>query len=197
MDLEQLRAALARGPKPAEQRALVPTAPAAIVRVPCPTGGINQVEITDVGLDQIRRDRANGVSIESIARRLGMDRATFRRLRQRDLRVEDALSVGHAAAQDELVGILMRKARSAESDRDQIIAALFLLKSMHGFRDTGPLDGTAATVNIQVNNIESMTTDEMRARVAELMEARERLLANGDQENQAVDAEVVSEAGDE
>ncbi len=154
-------------------------------------GGGNQIDITEAGLDQIRRDRRNGLTLESIARRLGTTRAALARLRQRDPRIDEALAVGHSAAEEELVDIITRKARTAESDRDSLIAAMFLLKSRHGYRDTGPLDGAAGATNIQINNYDRMTTEEIRQRVAQLVAERERLL-NGDQETQqAQDAEIV------
>ncbi len=192
--LAELRAALARGAKPAAQStALVPSGPVTVrTSGHKSTGGTPQVEITEAGLEQIRRDRANGCSLETIAGRLGISRTALGKLRQRDPRVEEALVMGHAACEDELVDILMKKARSADSDRDQIISAIFLLKSRMGYRDTGPLDGAAATVNVQIKQVENLTTEEIRRRIDELMAARERLL-NGDTE-EIQDAEVI-EAG--
>lgn len=197
--LDALRAALAKRPTApapvAPSTALVPAVPAgSIVIERAPGVGGRLVRITEAGLDQIRHDRANGLTLHTIAKRLGIGNRTLDKLRQDDPRVEEALTVGHAACEDELVDIVMKKARHAESDRDSLIAAMFLLKSRHHYRDSGALDGAPTTMNVQVNNFDSMTTEEMRKRVAELIQLRERLLHEADtpqEDQQAQDAEIV------
>ena len=139
-------------------------------------GGLEPIVVTEAGIEQVRQWRKDGFTYATIASKLGLTRRTLHDVRKRQPEVEEALALGHAENEDELVGALMQRVRGAEDDRDAIIAAMFLLKSRHGYRDQGPLDG-AQTVNVQVNNFEAMTTPDIRARVAELLEQRNRILA--------------------
>lgn len=100
-------------------------------------------EITTAGLEAIQLLAADGHPQVSIARVLGMDRATFRSLRKRDPRVDEAVAAGFAANEVELVNLLMSAARAGD-----VTAMIFQVKARHGWRE-----GTERNPQGVVNNI--------------------------------------------
>lgn len=91
---------------------------------------------------------AQGATLVSIAKALGVSKRTFDALRERDRRLAEAVDLGRAALQDELVSLLVKKARDGDN-----VALLFALKSMFGFRDRGDAPGAIAPARpaVQVN----------------------------------------------
>jgi hypothetical protein len=88
-----------------------------------------------------------GVSEVRIARALGVNYRTWMRVRAEDERVASALSESKKLEEDELVSLLMDKARNGETT-----AIIFALKGRHGYRDQGvqPASGDAR-VNVTIN----------------------------------------------
>src|SRR5690348_2780049 len=123
-------------------------------------GGLEPIVVTAAGIAQARQDRANGNALWVIAKRLGMSRNTLQEARKRQPELEEALDLGHAEAETELVEIVMTIARgqavgSTEppAARDAKDAAQFLLRTRHGYREQGD---AGPTVAVQVNNLDRM-----------------------------------------
>ncbi|MBI1172496.1 hypothetical protein GC209_13950 [bacterium] len=94
----------------------------------------------------VRSMRANGCAKASIAAALGMPASTFKDVLERDEALADAYGEGNAAMHDELVGLLMQQARDGYAP-----AAMFLLKSAHGYRENTPVAAPdQRTVNILI-----------------------------------------------
>ncbi len=82
----------------------------------------------------VRNLRANGCAQATIASALGMPAATFRDVLDRDEALADPYGTGTAEMHDELVNILMKQARDGYAP-----AAMFLLKTSHGYRENTPV----------------------------------------------------------
>jgi len=88
-----------------------------------------------------------GSSEVSIARALGINYRTWLRVRAEDERIASALSETRKLEEDELVTLLLDKARAGDTT-----SIIFALKGRHGYRDQGaPQGGTEQRVNIQIN----------------------------------------------
>lgn len=103
------------------------------------------VTVNAPGLAIITDMARNGHPINGIAAALGMSGRVLRECRKRQPEVEEALSEGLAALEQELVHSLLAAAR-----KGQIAAAMFLLKCRHGYRETGQTDA-APKVAVQIN----------------------------------------------
>ncbi len=100
--------------------------------------------ITDAGRELLVKLAANGVALSSMARALGIDRKTFLRLRQDHEEIADAVEVGRAELETEMVGTLTAAAR-----KGNIVAAMLILKSIRGFQEGEPREVISKTeVNI-------------------------------------------------
>jgi hypothetical protein len=94
-------------------------------------------------IDACRR----GVSEVRIARGLGVNYRTWMRVRTEDERVAGALAETRKVEEDELVSLLMDKARGGETT-----AIIFALKGRHGYRDHGaPPSSVETRVNVMIN----------------------------------------------
>lgn len=102
-----------------------------------PAGGKRKT-LPKHGLATITELAARGVRVDTIARSVGMCGKTFQRLKADDPAVSEAYEAGRAQLHDELVDILVNKARAGDT-----ISLLFSLKSIFGFRDQGPEAGEA------------------------------------------------------
>jgi hypothetical protein len=109
-------------------------------------GGLTPITVTEAGLEQIRRDSAEGLAISTIADRLGIGRRTFIEVRKRQPEVEEALESGRGLLADELTHLLLKKARQGDT-----VAMIWLSKARLGWHETGPRE--AAQVNVQVVNL--------------------------------------------
>ena len=113
------------------------------------TGKTGPVTITPAGLALVRKRAADGVALSTIAKALRIDPKTFRTMRKADETLADAVETGRAAMETELVGILMAQARKGGAGA--IVPCLFILKSMRGFVEGKPPEGSGgATVNITI-----------------------------------------------
>ena len=94
-------------------------------------------------LDACRR----GVPETKIARALGVNYRTWIRLRAEDERLASALAETRKIEEEELVSLLMDKARGGE-----LSAIIFALKGRHAYRDVGqPVSAVEQKVNVTIN----------------------------------------------
>src|SRR3546814_12394715 len=90
-----------------------------------------------------------GASEVSIARALHINYRTWCRVRTEDERVAAALAESRKLEEDELVTLLMDKARAGDTT-----SIIFALKGRHGYRDQGAPQGRGEQRdNIQINQI--------------------------------------------
>lgn len=69
------------------------------------------------------------------------------RVREEDERIADVLAEGRKIEEEELVSLLLNKARNGD-----LTATIFALKSRHGYRDMGtPGGGVEQRVNVTIN----------------------------------------------
>src|SRR3546814_6717778 len=88
-----------------------------------------------------------GASEVSIARALHINYRTWCRVRTEDEQVAAALAESRKLEEDDLVTLLMDKARAGDTT-----SIIFALKGRHGYRDQGaPQGGGEQRVNIQIN----------------------------------------------
>ena len=105
------------------------------------------VIVQPAGLELIHYRASEGSPHTQIAAALGIAPNTFRALVERDPAVREALAKGNARNEEELVGLLMEKARSGN-----IVASMFLLKAKHGYREGEPREsGHRPNVVIMLN----------------------------------------------
>jgi hypothetical protein len=117
--------------------------------------------IPDKDVDTVLEACRRGVSEVRIARGLGINFRTWQRVRVEDERVASALTETRTLEEDELVALLMDKARGGETT-----AIIFALKGRHGYRDHGtPAVAAEARVNIQINLPAASATVEDYARI--------------------------------
>lgn len=117
------------------------------------------LQITPKGIEACYTMRADGLSIVTIAHRLGIGEHGLRECMRRQPELNEALRSGHAFQQDELVRILVQSARTGFAP-----AAMFLLKTQHGFRENDPPQTTAS--NVVIHLPASMSLDDLK-RLAE------------------------------
>lgn len=96
-------------------------------------------------VDIVRNMARLGHPVPSIAAALGVSRETFNQCRKRQPEVDEAFAQGRAGLEHELASGLVKAAREGN-----IVAAIFALKSMFGYRDNGQTD-TAPKVAVQIN----------------------------------------------
>lgn len=88
-----------------------------------------------------------GVSETQIARALGINYRTWMRVRTEDERISSALAETRKVEEEELVSLLMDKARAGDTT-----ALIFALKGRHGYRDNGAPQGAAdPKVNVTIS----------------------------------------------
>lgn len=114
---------------------------------PGPGGeGRTRWEVTPKGLAIIEELAGRGVHLATIARVLGMHRATLNEVRKRDPEVDEAYQRGLAREHDVLVGNLRQAA-----DEGNIVASIYLLKAKHALYDQ-PSPHSATNVQVNVDN---------------------------------------------
>jgi len=103
--------------------------------------------IRDDDVEKVIRSVRQGKSEVSIARALGINYRTWSRLKAEDERIAAALGETRKFEEDELVGLLMDKARTGDTT-----SIIFALKGRHGYRDQGaPQGGVEKQVNVTIN----------------------------------------------
>lgn len=119
--------------------------------------------VPDQHVGQVVDACRRGVSEVRIARSLGINYRTWMRVRAEDERVASALAESRKIEEDELVALLLDKARSGETT-----ALIFALKGRHGYRDQGAPPASAdARVNVTINLPAAARSAEEYARTIE------------------------------
>lgn len=110
-----------------------------------PAGG-KRKQLPKHGHELIVELASRGVRRDTIARACGMCAPTFARLMQDDPTVAEAFETGRAKLHDELVGVLVNKAKDGDT-----VSLLFSLKALFGFRDQGPEPGAETRPQVIIN----------------------------------------------
>ena len=103
--------------------------------------------VPEAAVAQVIAAIRQGKSEVSIARALGINYRTWGRLKSEDERIASALAEARKFEEDELVGLLLDKARAGDTT-----SIIFALKGRHGYRDQGaPQGGAEQRVNVTIN----------------------------------------------
>ncbi len=114
---------------------------------PDPRSDRRKYLVPEQHIDKVLDACRGGVSEVRIARSLGINYRTWMRLRDDDERIAGALAESRKIEEEELVAVLLDKAREGETT-----SLIFALKSRHGYRDQGAPQATAdARVNVVIN----------------------------------------------
>ncbi len=111
------------------------------------TSATSARQLAEVDLDLVEKLASEGFPLRSIARRCGCAYSTFERWSRSNPRLEEALAQGRATLQQRLVNSLYLRAIDTKNPSG-LVAGIFLLKAMCGFRDSG--DGPDVKVGVQV-----------------------------------------------
>ncbi len=128
------------------------------------------------GLAVIRDLASSGVQETVLAKALGLDLKTWRRIRDEDPDAKAAWEEARALERDKLVGSLFEQAVGYPAEYDAAgnliraelkpspVPAMFLLKARHGYRDAGPADGGdgGPRVNLTFNLPAPLNGDQYR-----------------------------------
>jgi len=122
-------------------------APALVEQQPCGDTARTMAVVTSAGCEVARRMTAEGCPLAMVGAVLGLPRRTLHDATKRQPELADAIAAGNGELEKELVNLLIEQARGGYAP-----AAMFLLKSKCGYRETGALDGsdTRVQVNIQI-----------------------------------------------
>lgn len=104
--------------------------------------GRKPIRLDDAALELVADLASKGCHEVTIARHAGVSYPTWQKMRERDPRVRAAMERGKAREHDVLTGALHRM-----SEKNNVAAAIFLLKARHGYSD----QGNTATPAVQVN----------------------------------------------
>ncbi len=117
-------------------------------RGPPPKRGPGQPKyvIAEADVAKVIRAIRQGKSEVSIARALRINYRTWSRVKAEDDLIASALSETRKFEEDELVGLLMDKARTGDTT-----SIIFALKGRHGYRDQGQPQGVIDKVNVTIN----------------------------------------------
>lgn len=115
---------------------------------PGPGSGGVAYSLNEAGLELVTTMAREGNAAPTIALALGMNPTTFAHLRKRQPAVQAALDAGLGGLQDELVDILLQKARKGD-----IVATIYLAKARCGLFDRPheAKGNDAPTVNLTIN----------------------------------------------
>lgn len=125
--------------------------------------GKSEIVVTPTGLGIVEELAAQGCSVVTIAKALGVDKETFRHIRGRDPAVEEAFEAGRAKEHDRLVSNLNTAAASGN-----VVASIFLLRARHGYQSA---EGIDVNVNVNTGGVlvvpADISVEDYLARVAE------------------------------
>lgn len=96
----------------------------------------------------------SGVPETQIARALGINYRTWMRVRDEDERLASALAEVKKIEEEELVSLLLDKARKGDTT-----SIIFALKGRHGYRDQGPTAGSEHRTNIVIHLPDALTPE--------------------------------------
>lgn len=120
------------------------------------TGGAPRPTLTDEGKGVIARMSANGHNIPVIADALGLTNDQLKVAMKNDPALRAIFDEGRERLSDELASGLLAQAR-----KGNVTCAIFLLKAMAGWRDTGVDTGKGAPqVAVQINLPQAMSPDD-------------------------------------
>jgi hypothetical protein len=108
--------------------------------------GQPKYQIPEADVPKVVRAIRQGKSEVSVARALRINYRTWARVKAEDERIASALSETRKFEEDELVGLLMDKARAGDTT-----SIIFALKGRHGYRDNGAPQGGIEKVNVTIN----------------------------------------------
>ncbi len=91
---------------------------------------------------------AQGHSIATIAKHLGMEGRTLKRRMAEDPRLKDAFDAGRAVEEETIVNSMLEQAADTSNPRS-VQAGKFLLTTRHGYKDGEP----SSQVNVQNNTL--------------------------------------------
>jgi transposase-like protein len=97
-------------------------------------------------LEIVEQACENGCTIHQIAAGLGVDRKLFNEWRERYPEIEAAMTAGRAVEHDALVGVLFK----AATQKNNLVAAIFLLKARHGYQEGVALVQNSVSINYQL-----------------------------------------------
>ncbi|MEM6413535.1 MAG: hypothetical protein AAF720_02640 [Pseudomonadota bacterium] len=109
------------------------------------------------GVEIVEEMARNGCALVTIAKRLRINRDTLAEIRKRQPEVDEAIERGYSAMEDELVDILMSRARDP-NHKGGVTAAIFLLKARRGY------EGTKTPAHITINDNRTQTVNLPSAR---------------------------------
>lgn len=90
---------------------------------------------------------ADGWSVVGIAEKMGVTQKTFDRWRNEYDDIREAFNRGRERERRSLHNRLYRTAIEGEG-REAVLAAMFILKTRHGYREGDPVDSGGTRVNI-------------------------------------------------
>lgn len=103
--------------------------------------------IPEKSVDAVIAACRRGVPETKLAEALGINYRTWMRVREEDERIADILVESRKIEEEELVSLLLDKARNGD-----LTATIFALKSRHSYRDIGtPGGGVEQRVNVTIN----------------------------------------------
>lgn len=98
----------------------------------------------------IKAAAADGFSLVGVAMLLGVDKECLARWLDEDRALKEAFDRGREMERQTLHNKLYRKAVEGD-DKDSLIAAMFLLKSRHGYREGAEVADATSRVRIDIN----------------------------------------------
>ncbi len=103
---------------------------------------------------------AQGWRLEDAARELGYSRRTLSRLLEEDERARESWEEGRGIEHQALVGALFQAATKGNG-QSSVVAAIFLLKARHGYRENAPLE-VEHNVRVTVELPAALSADQYR-----------------------------------
>jgi len=120
---------------------------AGVAPAPAPRRDGRKYLIPHEAVELVLASCRKGVPETKLAQALGINYRTWMRVREEDERIADALAETRKIEEEELVSLLLDKARDGD-----LTAMIFALKSRHGYRDMGtPGGGVEQRVNVTIN----------------------------------------------
>lgn len=112
--------------------------------------GRPRVDPTDPDVKKIGDLAGEGYDLREIARGIGVGYSTLQRWQKEHEEVQTAIECGRAKERRVLHNVLF-KAATEGSGKDALIAAMFLLKARHGYRDHGEIPDQAPRTTVTIN----------------------------------------------
>lgn len=100
---------------------------------------------------------ARGLNDSEICLQIGIHRDTFYKYKRRKTEFSDAIKKGRATAHETLVNVLF----DAATKKKNLGAAMFLLKTQFGYRDSGPV---VSSVDVEETETATITYQEIDGR---------------------------------